>query len=225
MDNGDNENNTIFEKEREIDLRELNNSTNMLINYNKRKFIVIMGVFLIIVILRVILGPLNIPNIFGYPSSSARYYKVLVNDEHIPVNYNLKHSIPIIPFIVNINSVYLGNNYVAGGNNDSLYVDYKDVMNLNINSYSCFSEKMNTQIECKYDNQITKENSDEKYTKLVMTKIGKEYGSAYNGEFIVDIAPYIKEKGRYHVEITAKHGLVETKIYFYVNKKTDIRNL
>ena len=124
-----------------------------------------------------------------------------------------------------MNSVYLGNNYVAGGNNDSLYVDYKDVMNLNINSYSCFSEKMNNQIECKYDNQITKENSDEKYTKLVITKIGKEYGSVYNGEFASDIAPYIKEKGRYHVEITAKHGLVETKIYFYVNKKTDIRNL
>lgn len=78
---------------------------------------------------------------------------------------------------------------------------------------------MNNQIECKYDNQITKENSDEKYTNLVITKIGKEYGSAYNGKFASDIATYIKENGRYHVEITAKHGLVETKIYFYVNKK------
>lgn len=54
MDNIDNENNTIFEKEREISLRELNNSTNMLINHNKRKFIVIMAVFLIIVILRIV---------------------------------------------------------------------------------------------------------------------------------------------------------------------------
>ena len=42
MDNGDNENKTIFEKEREIALKELNNSTNVLINYNKRKFIVIL---------------------------------------------------------------------------------------------------------------------------------------------------------------------------------------
>ena len=99
MDNSNNENNTIFEKEREISLRELNNSTNMLIKHNKRKFIVIMALFSIIVILRIIFGFLEIPNIFGYPSSSARYYKVLVNDKHIPVNYNLKHSIPIIPFL------------------------------------------------------------------------------------------------------------------------------
>ena len=35
MDNGDNENKTIFEKEREIALKELNNSTNMLINSSK----------------------------------------------------------------------------------------------------------------------------------------------------------------------------------------------
>ena len=173
----------------------------------------------VILVLRIIFGPVNIPNIFGYPSSSARYYKVLINEEHIPVNYNLKHTIPIIPFMVNINSFYLGNNYVVGSNNDSEYIYYEEIMNIKISSHSCFSKKMNTQIECKYDSQITKENKDEKYTNLAITKIGKEYGSAYNGEFVNDIAPFIKEKGRYHIEITSKHGLVETKIYFYVDKK------
>ena len=46
MDNNDNENNTIFEKEREIALRELNNSTNVLINHNKKNLLYLWYYFL-----------------------------------------------------------------------------------------------------------------------------------------------------------------------------------
>ena len=64
-----------------------------------------------------------------------------------------------------------------------------------------------------------KQNTDTKYTNLSITRTTNPYKKIYTGEYIDNVTSYIREKGQYCIEITAKHGLTETKIYFYIVRR------
>ena len=142
-----------------------------------------------------------------------------VNEKQTPVSYVLKHKIPIIPFLVNFNSYYLGNSYIEENDSNYFLTDNSKNYIIDIDSYSCYSKNQNYQTECQYNKQNMKQNTDTKYTNLSITRTSNPYEKVYTGKYIDDITLYIKEKGQYHIEITAKYGLIETKVYFYIIKK------
>ena len=168
--------------------------------------------------IKIFFGTIELYNVFGASPSKARYYNVTVNNKQIAVSYISTKKIPIIPFLINFNSVYMGNSYIKGDDTGNFfYNDGSDKYIIDINSYSCYYK--NIQIECTNNEQNMKQNTDTKYTNLSITRTTNPYKKIYTGKYIDDITSYITEKGNYHIEITAKYGLMETKIYFYIITK------
>ncbi len=199
-------------------LKEYVESNREYINGAKRKFGIIFGIIVIILVaIKVFFGTINIPNIFGFPSSEARYYIVKVNDKQVPVSYNHRHRIPIIPFFVNLDSHYLGNNYIEGDYGFTFNDDNLNEYIVTISSNSCYYENK-YQVECTKNTQDMKENTDTKYTNMKITRITNPHETVYDGKVLKDIKTYLTKKGQYHIEITAKYGLNESKVYFYFEK-------
>lgn len=200
-------------------LVEMNKLDNEIRKSRKKKIIVITSIILIIItMIKIFLGTIELYNVFGASPSKARYYNVTVNNKQIAVSYISTKKIPIIPFLINFNSVYMGNSYIKGDDTGNFfYNDGSDKYIIDINSYSCYYE--NIQIECTNNEQNMKQNTDTKYTNLSITRTTNPYKKIYTGKYIDDITSYITEKGNYHIEITAKYGLMETKIYFYIITK------
>lgn len=196
----------------------MNQASNEIRKDRKRKVWIVLGiVVLVFSITKIFFGTIAFNNPFGYPPSKARFYEFKVNGQKISVSYQLKHEIPIIPFLVSFNSYYSGFSYVTG--DDDLYVldNHSLKYKLTIDSYSCFAGDY--QVECKNDNQTMKKNNDTKYTKLKIVRTSNPREEVYHGKFQEDIAPYVKEKGIYYIGVTAQYGFVETEIYFYFDKK------
>ena len=200
-------------------LVEMNKLDNEIRKSRKKKIIIITSIILIIItVIKIFFGTIQLYNVFGASPSKARYYNVTVNNKQVAVSYISTKKIPIIPFLVNFNSVYMGNSYIKGDDTGNFfYNDGSDKYIIDINSYSCYYE--NIQIECTNNEQNMKQNSDTKYTNLSITRTTNPYKKIYTGKYIDDITSYITEKGNYHIEITAKYGLIETKIYFYIITK------
>ena len=200
-------------------LVEMNKLDNEIRKSRKKKIIIITSIILIIItVIKIFFGTIQLYNVFGASPSKARYYNVTVNNKQIAVSYISTKKIPIIPFLVNFNSVYMGNSYIKGDDTGNFfYNDGSDKYIIDINSYSCYYE--NIQMECTNNEQNMKQNSDTKYTNLSITRTTNPYKKIYTGKYIDDITSYITEKGNYHIEITAKYGLIETKIYFYIITK------
>lgn len=214
-------NEELTKKEEELKkevIREYMKSSSEMIKKRNRKIIIIsLLVILIIIIIKIFFGTIELYNIFGYSSSNARYYKVTVNNKQVAVSYISTHKVPIIPFLVNFNSVYLGNSHIVGNDDVSFQADSSKIYITGISSYSCYHEDIQT--ECKNNQQEMKENKDEKYSLLTITRITNPREVVYQGNLVEDISPFITKKGEYHIEITAKHGLVETKMHFYLEKE------
>lgn len=205
------------EEAKKVAFQEYVKSTKDCYKERKKKFIIIgLIVFIIVSIIKTFFGTIEIYNIFGYQSSNARYYRVTVNEKQVAVSYTLRRKIPLIPYLVNFNSTYLGNSNI---NNDDtgpfFYADNSTKYLINISSYKCYYN--NTQIECTSNTQTMKETNDEKYSKITIQRISNPREVTYQGKFINDITQYIKENGQYHIEITTKQNFNETKIYFYFN--------
>lgn len=200
-------------------LVEMNKLDNEIRKSRKKKIIVITSIILIIItVIKIFFGTIQLYNVFGASPSKARYYNVTVNNKQVAVSYISTKKIPIIPFLVNFNSVYMGNSYIKGDDTGNFfYNDGSDKYIIDINSYSCYYK--NIQIECTNNEQNMKQNTDTKYTNLSITRTTNPYKKIYTGKYIDDITSYITEKGNYHIEITAKYGLMETKIYFYIITK------
>ncbi len=200
-------------------LVEMNKLDNEIRKSRKKKIIIITSIILIIItVIKIFFGTIQLYNVFGASPSKARYYNVTVNNKQVAVSYISTKKIPIIPFLVNFNSVYMGNSYIKGDDTGNFfYNDGSDKYIIDINSYSCYYE--NIQMECTNNEQNMKQNSDTKYTNLSITRTTNPYKKIYTGKYIDDITSYITEKGNYHIEITAKYGLIETKIYFYIITK------
>lgn len=197
----------------------MNKLDNEIRKSRKKKIIIITSIILIIItVIKIFFGTIQLYNVFGASPSKARYYNVTVNNKQVAVSYISTKKIPIIPFLVNFNSVYMGNSYIKGDDTGNFfYNDGSDKYIIDINSYSCYYE--NIQMECTNNEQNMKQNSDTKYTNLSITRTTNPYKKIYTGKYIDDITSYITEKGNYHIEITAKYGLIETKIYFYIITK------
>lgn len=205
--------------ELEIEKRKLVNEINKhddeMRKNRRKKIIKLFSIIIIIVlIIKVFFGTIELYNVFGYSKSKARYYKVTINDKQVPVSYTLRHKVPIIPYLVNFNSYYLGNSYIKGQDNNTFKADGSSKYILNINSFSCYYDEKYL-IECTNNGQYMKENNDTKYSNLKITRTSNPYNEVYNGKYIDDITPYVTTNGIYHIEITAKYGLIETKVYFY----------
>lgn len=200
-------------------LIEMNKLDNEIRKARKKKIIVITLIILtIFTVIKIFFGTIQLYNVFGAPPSKARYYNVTVNNKQVAVSYISTIKIPIIPFLVNFNSVYMGNSYIKGDDTGNFfYNDGSDKYIIDINSYSCYYE--NFQIECTNNEQNMKQNTDTKYTNLSITRTTNPYKKIYTGEYIDNVTSYIREKGQYCIEITAKHGLTETKIYFYIVRR------
>ena len=206
-----------LKKQQKEFLIEMNKLDNEIRKARKKKIIVITLIILIIfTVIKIFFGTIQLYNVFGAPPSKARYYNVTVNNKQVAVSYISTIKIPIIPFLVNFNSVYIGNSYIKGDDTGNFfYNDGSDKYIIDINSYSCYYE--NIQIECTNNEQNMKQNTDTKYTNLSITRTTNPYKKIYTGEYIDNVTSYIK--GQYCIERTAKHGLTETKIYFYIVRR------
>ena len=199
-------------------LVEMNKLDNKMRKSRKNKFIIIFSIIIIIIaIIKIFFGTIELYNIFGTSKSNARYYKVTVNNKHVAVSYTATHTIPIIPFLVNFNSVYLGNSNIVGDDTVAFYSDDSDKYIIDVNSYSCYYENIKT--ECTNNEQNMKKDNDTKYTKVKITRITNPHEVVYEGKYINNITPYITKKGQYHIEITARYELTKSEIYFYFYNK------
>lgn len=207
-----------LEKQKKEALIEMNQANREMRKDRKRKaFMILVLVVILFSITKILFGTIEINNPFGYPPSKARFYEFKINDQPISVDYELKHQIPILPFVVTFNSYYLGSSHIIGDDDVFFADDQSPQYHLTITSYSCFSGKY--QVECKNNNQTMKKNVDTKYTKLKIIRTSNPYEEIYSGPLEEEIAFYVQEKGVYYVGVTAQYGLVETEIYFYFEKK------
>lgn len=207
-----------LKKQQQELLIEMNELDNEMRKTRKKMFIIIFSIIVIIIaIIKIFFGTIELYNIFGAPPSKARYYKVMVNDKQVAVSYTSTKKIPIIPFLVNLNSVYLGNSNIEGDDSSYFYSDGSDKYILDINSYSCYYNDI--QVECINNKQKMKKNDDDKYPLLTITRTSNPYEVVYEGKYTENIAPYVTKKGVYCIGITAKHGLTTDEVYFYFKNK------
>ena len=204
-----------LKKQQQELLIEMNRLDNEMKKDRKKKIIIITSIVLvIIVVIKIFFGTIELYNIFGASPSNARYYNVTVNNTQVSVSYKSTKKIPIIPFLVNFNSVYLGNSYIDGDDTgDYFWQDGSDKYIIDIKSYSCYYQ--NIQTECKYNTQKMKQNNDEKYPLLTIIRTSNPYEIIYEGKYTENIAPYITKKGVYYIGIIAKYGLTTDEVYFY----------
>jgi len=183
-----------------------------------KTFIVCSIIIILVAIIKVFFGTIEINNLFGYPPSQSRFYKLSINNEIITTGYTLKHTIPVIPHLVNLNSYLIGSsNIIEDKDGTYFYPNNSEKYIIDIKSYTCYKEGY--RVECKDQNREMKETTDTKYTNLTITRTNNPYEEVYSGEFKNDITSYVQEKGVYCVEVTAQYSLVETKVYFYFVRK------
>lgn len=199
-------------------LKEYNESNNRYIKYkNKKLLAIILTISIIIILIKITINTINIPNIFGYPTSNVRYYNVLLNNREIDVSYITRNRIQIIPYLINFDSYYSGI-LLSKNNTDVNQTMDEEKYLIDIESYSCYYlEKYQT--KCEKYNQYMKKNNDTKYTNLKITRTSNPYEIIYNDTFKEDITNYITKKGVYVIEITAKHGNTITIVNFNINHK------
>lgn len=193
----------------------------------KHKFIYILTVILfILIVIKITVGEIVIPlNSLILPYKDNRLYEVYLNDLNVQVEVQDTKKITIIPYFLYIgqyrNSVYQG----ALGIYDD--IEESDSYKLKINSYECYSKvpslEENKNIEYKIScnteqNYIKKLINDTKYTMYIKHTYKGEETYLYEGPFIEDITPFIKQKGRYLIEITGKYKNVESKVYVSFDK-------
>lgn len=193
-------------------------ATKDLKKYRRKKILIFLAIFIpVFIFIKVVWGSIELYNVLGYAPSFARYYDVKINGKQYDVSYISTHKIPIIPFLVNFNSVYLGNNRVDSTDDLSyIYNDNSSKYKIEISSYKCYAK--NIQVECIFPVKDMRKNNDEKYTKTVIIRTSNPYEKLYDGKYIDDFAPYVKEKGSYSIQIYVNYGMVENVIdLIYIN--------
>lgn len=191
----------------------------------KHKFLYVLAIILfILMVIKITAGEIVIPLPFRYKDN--RLYEVYLNDEVVTVEVQDERKITIIPYFLSFiqyhNDVYIGEFDIYEDIVDSPY--YK----LKINSYDCYAEmpslkenkKINYKISCNTEQEYIKEKtSDTIYTLHIKRTYRGRETILYDGEFIEDITPYIKENGRYLLTITGNYKNVESEIYVSFDKE------
>ena len=207
------------EKLRKNILIDLNRNNKDIKNERKKKIIYILSIIiLIIVFIKIVFGAIYIPNVLKYPFNKTRFYKVTLNDELISSEYFLTQKLPIIPYLIYLKSEYF-DGFLVEGDTDSITYDGNglDKFIIDIESYSCYYKGHQTR--CKDEKQNMEKNYDTKYTRLVIERTTKPAEIIYDGEFINDLTPYIKDRGNgiYVVTIYANYSFIETKVDFDIS--------
>ena len=110
-----------MEKHRNELMSEMSQLNREIVSSRRKKFAIVSIVLvLLIIFIKTVFGTIQIYNVFGYPRDRIRFYKLTVNDKAISVDYNLNHNIPIVPFLINFSSNYVGSNDIKG-DNDGVY--------------------------------------------------------------------------------------------------------
>ncbi|MBR5662820.1 MAG: hypothetical protein IKX00_04120 [Bacilli bacterium] len=183
----------------------------------KIKILKIIFIFLIVLIIRGIFGPIYIKNIFGYPSSNNRYFDVKVNELSLKnTSYKLIHSFPIVPFFVYLKSTYedtllYANEPITGYsefNNEKIIID--------IDSYECYYGK--NRIKCRYFKDIKPEKKPIKLKNMEIYRISNGYGQVYKGKFKNDISKYLEKSGLYNITIDCEYNHTKCQINFNIKK-------
>lgn len=208
-----------IEKDKKKILFEINKTNNEIkIEKNKKIWFIISTILVMVLFIRIVFGTIDIPNIFGYPSNKSRFYKVTLNDELISTEYYLIQKIPVIPHLIYLKSEYF-DSFITKGDIDAIRYngDDLDKFIIDVESYSCHYKK--SQTKCKNENSEMQKNNDTTYNKLEIWRTTKPHEQIYNGEFINDITPYIKDNGKgiYVVTIYAEYEFIETKIVFDID--------
>lgn len=206
-----------IERQRKEILFEMNKANDEIRKDKKKRILIIISIITVcIFLIKIIFGEIDIPNIFKYPENKNRYYKVTLNGELISSEYFLKQRIPIIPNLIYLKRETYGTNIVSEDSNGSYYEgDSLDNFIIDIDSYSCYYRGYQTM--CKDEKQSMEKNNDTEYSRLVIWKKTKPVEKLYDGEFINDITPYIKEKkGVYGVEIHVNYSFIETNVTFSI---------
>ena len=200
-------------------------STQELKEERKHKFLYVLTIILfILIVIKITVGEIVIPIPLEY--NDNRLYEVYVNEKVATVEVGDERKITIIPYFLSFvqyhNDVYIGDLDIYEDIVDSPY--YK----LKINSYICYAEmpslkenkKINYKVSCNTEQDYIKEKTSDTTYQLHIkrTHRGKEV-ILYDGKFIQDITPYIKEKGRYLLTIIGKYNNVESKIYVSFDKE------
>lgn len=196
----------------------------------KHKLIYILSIILfILIVIKITVGEIVIPlSTRMFPYKDNRLYEVYLNNKNVEVEVQDTKKITIIPYFLYIGqyrgSVYQG---TLGIYDD---IEESDLYKLKINSYDCYSKvpslEENKNIEYKIScnteqNYIRKLTNDTKYNMYIKhTYKGKET-YLYEGAFIEDLTPFIKQKGRYLIEITGTYKNVESKIYVSFDMKNN----
>jgi hypothetical protein len=206
MDNEENQKREVF--------KEYITSVNTYIK-KRRRIIISIGIFIIIfaIVIKIFFGTLELYNIFGYPKNKVRYYEVFINSTQIESNTLIDKKVPIIPYLINMNSIYLSTSEIEGNYGNTFTSDNSEHYYLNIRSYKCYYGGFQT--GCINNSQEMTKTKDEKFTNLKIVKLSNSNEIMYDGKLINDIKDYVTSSGTYYIEITSKYKFTNNKIYFY----------
>lgn len=192
-------------------------NTNDEINYAYRKRFTKVGIIvLLIVTLRMIFGPLVIPNVFGFPAGYNRYFLVKYNNEPVSVEYKLVNKTPIIPFLVYVKSSYNDVSKYTKEDIKTIYITDSTDIKLSIKSYGCYNS--NSRVRCSYYDDNLKKVKKLKFETMKITYTTKPYKVIYDGAYISNIGELIKENGSYTINIVGKYRRNKVYLDTYVIK-------
>jgi len=211
--------NIADEKQEELQttIKEIYELENQIRKEKKKKQIkLVLFILLIIFLFKVFVGEINItsPNLFSQHKN--RLYSVEINSKSISLGVEEYQSIINIPYVFKYN-LFSSHKYNGEVDDNQLKFASGEKLEININSFECFSEDSKYKISCvgiTNENNIVK-TSDTKY-ELLIRKTSKGEKVFYNGEFINEIEKYLTEKGSYSIFINAKYKNVKSVIYFII---------
>lgn len=193
-------------------------NTNDEINNTYKKRITKISIIIIIIIaLRIIFGPLVIPNFLGFPTGYNRYFLIKYNDNAVSVDYKLVNKTPLIPFLIYVKSSYKDTSKYTSEDISTTYITDEDNIKVDVKSYACYSGK--SRIKCDYYSNNLKKEKKLTLESIKITHTNKPYKVVYDGPYVSDIGKFITDKGSYTITITGKYRRNKVTLDTYIIKK------
>lgn len=219
----------MTEEEKELKKKEALRDYNLAKNDLKRRkykkikiILILLGIVLaILIVVRVVFGRLyfSLPYI-DYNKSIE--YKLFMNGEHKNIAFEDYEDTPIIPGVLYFRRTNRGvwcN--MSKYDEDLLFVDENII--LDFESSECYTHTDKIRVMCDATNdKLIKKEVKPKFKSIFIRKNGGKNKVMYDGEYISDISPYVKEKGYYYIEIWAEYEGVDTKLVLFPRRKESI---
>lgn len=206
-------------------LKDYNDAKNEMVNSNKKKikFILIwLGIVIVLlIIIRLIFGRIYFSLPFLNYNKSIEY-KLLVNGEHRNIDFEDNEDTTIIPEILYFRRSNYGVWYnMERYNEDLIFVDEKII--LDFEASECYTHTDNVRVNCDSTNdKLVHKEVMPKFKNIYIRRNGKD-NVKYDGEFINDISPYVKESGFYYIEILAEYNGVDTKLVLFPRREESVK--